>query len=395
MALVRRISTKHLVLLCAAVIAVAGGGTALAIAAGSGGPKPPAKPLAVAIRDAVSAPAPIGVTARIKFTNRLVDSASLEGSDPILSGAAGRLWARSDGRFRLELQSSNGGDAQVVSDGRGFWIYDASSNTVYRGQLPQRHSAGRGPEKPPTLARIESALAQLGKHAIVSGATPVNLAGQRAYSVRLAPKHDGGLLGSAALAWDAARGVPLRLAVYAQGDSNPVLELKATDISFGPVAKSALALSPPAGAKAVDLSPAKRDAGARKEAAPVAGLVAVQHAVRFKLAAPSSLAGLPRQEVRLLGGKNGDDPTAAVTYGHNLGGILVLEQATTAASRGGSEKSGPLGRLNLPKVSIKGATGQELDTALGTVIRFERGGVTYTVLGSVPPAAAEAAARGL
>ena len=34
-------------------------------------------------------------------------------------------------------------------------------------------------------------------------------------------------------------------------------------------------------------------------------------------------------------------------------------------------------------------------TALGTVVRFERGGVTYTVLGSVPAAAAEAAARGL
>ena len=29
------------------------------------------------------------------------------------------------------------------------------------------------------------------------------------------------------------------------------------------------------------------------------------------------------------------------------------------------------------------------------MIRFDRGGVSYTVLGSVPPAAAEAAARGL
>ena len=29
------------------------------------------------------------------------------------------------------------------------------------------------------------------------------------------------------------------------------------------------------------------------------------------------------------------------------------------------------------------------------MIRFQRGGVAYTVLGSVPPAAAEAAARGL
>jgi hypothetical protein len=46
-------------------------------------------------------------------------------------------------------------------------------------------------------------------------------------------------------------------------------------------------------------------------------------------------------------------------------------------------------------VSIAGATGQELATALGTMVRFTRGGVAYTVIGSVPPAAAEAAARGL
>jgi len=50
---------------------------------------------------------------------------------------------------------------------------------------------------------------------------------------------------------------------------------------------------------------------------------------------------------------------------------------------------------SLPKVSINGASGQELDTALGTLLRFERNGVQYIVVGSVPPAAAVAAARGL
>ena len=36
-----------------------------------------------------------------------------------------------------------------------------------------------------------------------------------------------------------------------------------------------------------------------------------------------------------------------------------------------------------------------LATPLGTALRFERGGVAYAVIGSVPPATAEAAARGL
>ena len=57
------------------------------------------------------------------------------------------------------------------------------------------------------------------------------------------------------MAWDAEHGVPLRAAVYASGAADPVLELKATDISFGKVAASDLAIPEPAGAHVVDLNP--------------------------------------------------------------------------------------------------------------------------------------------
>ena len=53
------------------------------------------------------------------------------------------------------------------------------------------------------------------------------------------------------------------------------------------------------------------------------------------------------------------------------------------------------GGLQLPTISINGATGKELATALGTVVQFDRGGTSYVVVGSVPPQAAETAARGL
>jgi len=45
-------------------------------------------------------------------------------------------------------------------------------------------------------------------------------------------------------------------------------------------------------------------------------------------------------------------------------------------------------------VAIDGVTGRELDTALGTVVWFTRSGVDFTLLGSVPPVAAEAARAG-
>ena len=74
--------------------------------------------------------------------------------------------------------------------------------------------------------------------------------------------------------------------------------------------------------------------------------------------------------------------------GTNLSSVVVLEQP------GGGDPGGGLWSL-LPSVSVSGASGRELVTSLGTVIRFVRGGVTYTVLGSMPKPVVEAVARGL
>ena len=105
----------------------------------------------------------------------------------------------------------------------------------------------------------------------------------------------------------------------------------------------------------------------------------------FTLAAPDTLVGLPRTDVRLI--SDGKQPAALVTYGKGLGAIAVIERSATTSG----QADNPL--ASLPSVSIGGATGHELPTALGTVITVERGGVSYTLLGSLPPNAAEAALR--
>ena len=75
-------------------------------------------------------------------------------------------------------------------------------------------------------------------------------------------------------------------------------------------------------------------------------------------------------------------------YGERMGAIVVLQHEA------GRQDAGE-GEFELPEINIDGATGTEIATPLGTVVRFERGGVAYTVLGSVPPPAVENAARGL
>jgi outer membrane lipoprotein-sorting protein len=398
----RTLSTSRLIGLAVGLVVLA---TGVGIAQGAlqSNPKPPAKPLDVAVHDALTAPQVPGVSARVTFTNHLIPSGSLpEGTaSPLVTGASGRVWVAADGRFRIELQSS-AGDAQVVSDGATVTAYDATSNTAYRFALPQHKGTQQSDtHAPPTLSQIDQAIADISKHWTLSGAVPTSTAGAPTYTVQVSPKGDGGLLGAAKLAWDASNGIPLRVAVYASGQSAPVLELRATNVSFGAIADSDLNVQPPSGAKIVDLSPSQSSgaAGATAEhthAKPVTGVAAVQAKLPFTLAAPDQLAGLPRQQV-WLAGHDSSDPTAVVTYGQGLGGILVVERQAKAGES--SPLSGSGGRhdhgLQLPAIDINGATGHELATALGTVLTFQRGGVDYVVAGSIPAQSAETAARQL
>jgi outer membrane lipoprotein-sorting protein len=403
----RTVSTRRLLAIIAGLIAAAVAGTAIAVAAGGTGPVPKRESLAKAVRGALGAPAVNGITARITFTNRLIDASNLQGSDPILSGAKGRLWISADHRFRLELQSDSGtGDAQIVVNNGSFWVYDPGTNTVYQGKLPAgsttiEKKTGTSTHQLPSIAQIQSDVNKVIQHANLSGAIPGDVAGHAAYTVRVSPQHDAGLLGAGELAWDAYRGVPLRFAVYARGDSSPVLELAATKISYGAVPASDFNVRPPAGAKVVKVStPAagadrasKGKAAKHGKHADVSGAAAVAKHLPFKLVAPSKLVGLPRRSVTLLNW--GGHPAALVTYGQNLGGMAVIEQVAPAKQSTTTTSGDHHGGLSLPTVSIGGATGQELDTALGTVVRFTSKKVGFTVIGSVPPAAAVAAARGL
>jgi hypothetical protein len=388
MNILRRVSTVRLIIAVVAVglISVV---SAVAVTRASG-PTPPKRPLADAIHQALSSRHVQGVTARIKFTNHLLLSGAVPSSSPLISGATGRLWA-GDGRVRLELQA-DAGDTQITWDGHTLIVYDVSSSTAY--ELPvaapsgNQSTTGEKAHAVPTVATISRQLTHLAQQVTLSGAIPGDIAGQPSYTVRVSPRHDGGLLGAVELAWDANHGVPLRFAVYSQGDSSPVLSLAVTDISYGPVSPSDLAAPMAAGAKVVKVHPPSGPAApAGKHQPSVTGVTAVAHALPFQLSAPASLVGVPRQTVRLVDWAG--TPTALVVYGHGLGAIAVIEQASTSTAGHPS----PLG--SLPRVSIGGASGHELATALGTVIQFDRGGVRYTLIGSLPAAAAEAAARAI
>jgi outer membrane lipoprotein-sorting protein len=375
----RTASRRRLATVVAAVLLLAAGGGIAQAALSGGGPTPDPKPLDRAVLDALNAPNPEGVSARITFTNGLLPAGSLpQGSaSPLAAGAEGRLWVSPEGA-RLELQSE-AGDAQIVADGERVTIYDSASEAAYT--MPAPPERGKDRDEPATLADVRRGLDRLAEAWTLSGAQPTSTAGRPSYTVRIAPKDDGGLLGAAELAWDAARGVPLRAAVLAQGQDEPVLELEADEVSYGPIDAGVFDTKPPAGSDIVEIDPPDHEGG---EPSRVRGVDAVQERLGFQLSAPAELAGLPRTDVRLVNA-NGS-PAALSVYGEGMGAILVLQREA------GDKRELPEG---LPRVNIDGATGTEVATPLGTLVTFERDGVSYLVVGSVPPVAAENAARGL
>jgi outer membrane lipoprotein-sorting protein len=395
MSFLRSASTSRLLgLLAVAVVAIVSVGVGTVTAFGGGGSPPPAAPLDAAIQQALAAQPVQGVTARVTFTNHLISSDVLPGNvglGPLISGASGRLWATNDGRVRVELQA-DAGDTEIMLNGQTLTVYDVHANTVYRVQLPKHASAAdstAGTHTPPTLADIDSELAHLGDHATISGAVPGTVAGQPAYTVRLEPKDGGGLLGAAEVAWDAFRGVPLRLAVYARGDSSPTLEFAVTDISYGAVSPSDVTISPPATAKVTDLGELSSAGGSGPpNTKPVEGVADVSAALPFPLDAPETLNGLPREHVQLLGST--DKPAALLVYGHRLGAVIVVERESSSGSNANKALID-----NLPTVSLNGTKAHELQASLGTMLAFDRSGVSFLVAASAKLADVEAAALGL
>jgi outer membrane lipoprotein-sorting protein len=374
--ILRRLPLYRLLLLCGLVIAVGASATALAFALGSGA-KPPAKPLAEAIHGALSATPVEGVSANIQLTNHLLEGANLAGggaagelsASPLISGGSGRLWIAKDGRVRLELQAEKG-DTEIFYDGHTASLYDAATNTLYRYTPPAQEEAKPAgadetdvaiPDAPshhheaPTVAKIEEAISRVSKHADVSGATPTDVAGQPAYTVRVSPNEAGSLFGGAELSFDAVHGVPLRAAIYSSTNGSPVIELAATEISYGPVPDSVFAFSPPPGATIKEVTFSHTDTANPPHTASTA------------------------------------DKPKLTTRGHGVTGIAVLE----SKSHTGTEKSAGEPLEGLPKVTINGAGARELRTELGTLLSFERSGVRYVLAGSVTPATIEAIARGL
>ena len=84
---------------------------------------------------------------------------------------------------------------------------------------------------------------------MVSVDSNVQVAGQAAYELVLAPRDSRSLIGQVQIAIDGQNGVPLRLQVFARGASSPAFQVGYTSIQFVTPAPGDVSFTPPPGAK--------------------------------------------------------------------------------------------------------------------------------------------------
>jgi len=155
--------------------------------------------------------------------------------------------------FRLSVQQPMS-ETDVIGSANTVWLWQSTTNSVTEYTAPataHKHIAKKLPAGP-VLTPQQAAnqiLAEVGKTTLVSVQDNVSIANEPAYQLVLKPKDHRSLIGRVVIAVDAKYGMPLRVQVFAKGDSGPAFQVGYTQLSMNTAPAAAnLNFTPPPGA---------------------------------------------------------------------------------------------------------------------------------------------------
>ena len=330
------------------------------------------------------------------FTGTVVETASLgipqlpglgnqNSATSLLAGSHTiNVWYANPAHFRLAVPVPLS-ESDLIHSGRQVWLWQSSTNTVTKMQLPAKAPSGAAPMATPAPTGVpltpqqaaSEALKAVGPSTNVSVQRTVSVAGQPAYQLALSPKSGNSLIGRVTIAIDAAKNVPLRVQVFARGARTPAFQVGFTSISYVAPAAANFTFTPPRGAKVKNVT---LPAGATHKSAAPAGQAAGQFQVIGK--DWLSVAVLPTSA---LGGLTGMGAAASASAGQAAGSAV-------AGSGGGSgESAAVMGALLGSARAVHGTwgSGRLLRTSLLSVLITSNG---HVLVGAVTPSVLYAAA---
>ena len=177
------------------------------------------------------------------------------GFDPtsLLSGQhAFKVWVDGAGRQRIAAPATLA-ETDIVHRGQQAWLYDSSTDHVthyvFKGSAASGGAAASQPLDGVTVTAVAAEVLRSVRSVgtTVSVGQPVSVAGRAAYVLRLAPNRTiaanrASTVSAVTIAVDAKTGLPLRVAVYAVGESGPALQVGYSSISYGTPSASIFAV---------------------------------------------------------------------------------------------------------------------------------------------------------
>jgi len=368
-------------------IAVAAAAIIPSAAASSQHPALPARDAGQLLADLATVHAP-NLSGTIVETARLglPDLSSLPGADAALSWQSLitgshtiHIWLSGQDRQRVALLGDLA-ETDVIHNGTDLWTYASQSNSVTHVKLPADAAkkdltpASALPVSPQQAA--QEALQAINPTTKVSVDLTAEVAGRPAYQIELRPRDSRSLIASVRIALDSQTKIPLRVQVFATGQSLPAFETAFTEVSYAKPAASIFAFVPPAGATVNEHNVANRT-------------------TRKVFASASAKATRPTEHVMVQPGSKSGART------HFVSGVTVIGSGWTAvavanaqsvadllggAAAGGPGGGGPGGAGQISSLLMQIATpvagGHVVRTALFTVLFANDGRVLIGPVGT-------------
>ena len=178
-----------------------------------------------------------------------------------------RLWYGGPEQVRVALLGSLG-ESDIIRNATDLWTWSSTSNTATHARLSTGHGTatngtgktGLGTNGPAVTAPLgtaiptspqqaaQEALAALTPTTTITTGPAVTVARRSAYELVLRPKDTRSLVSSVHIAIDSAEHVPLRVQVYAKGQSAPAFAIRFTAVDFSRPDPAEFTFNPPPGA---------------------------------------------------------------------------------------------------------------------------------------------------
>ncbi|RUR00943.1 LolA family protein [Labedella endophytica] len=164
-----------------------------------------------------------------------------------------RIYADAEQGARLQVLDQLDERDVIATADDGLWIYDSGEKTALHVTHEGSSDASTPPADVPTPSSVaEKLLDSVDDTTAVAVGSNGTVAGRDVYELVLTPRDETTLVGDVTISVDGETGMPLGIAVTAEGASSPAFSVAYTSVDYSTPDSSLFAFTPPAGVEVTE-----------------------------------------------------------------------------------------------------------------------------------------------